>query len=73
MPTSRFVRLVGIPERTYRRWQAKARLGRPPKGPWPTPARDANREVILAKATTHQAWGHRKIWALARVKSLEVV
>jgi hypothetical protein len=40
MPTSRFVELVGVPERTYRRWQAKARGGHPLKGPWPTPAQD---------------------------------
>jgi putative transposase len=72
MPTSRFVRLVGIPERTYRRWQAKARQALPAKGPWPTPVRDAHREVILTKATTHQAWGHRKIWALTRFDGYEV-
>ena len=72
MPTSRFVRLVGIPERTYRRWQAKARRDLPPKGPWPTPVRDAHREVILREATTHAAWGHRKIWALARFVGHEV-
>ena len=29
MPTTRFCALVGIPERTYRRWQAHARAGRP--------------------------------------------
>jgi len=66
MPTSRFARLVGIPERTYRRWQQRARQGLPPKGPWPQPVRAAHREVIVDLATRHPAWGHRKIWAMAR-------
>ena len=29
MPTSRFVDLIGVPERSCRRWQAKARTDRP--------------------------------------------
>ena len=66
MPTTRFCALVGIPERTYRRWQAHARAGRPAKGPWPQPAREASREVITRLAAKHAAWGHRKIWAMAR-------
>ena len=66
MPTTRFCALVGIPERTYRRWQAHARAGRPAKGPWPQPAREASREVITGLAAKHAAWGHRKIWAMAR-------
>lgn len=66
MPTSRFVELVGIPERTYRRWQQRARQGRPAKGPWPAPVRTAHRDVIVDLSTDHPAWGHRKIWAMAR-------
>lgn len=66
MPTSRFCSLVGIPERTWRRWQHKAREGRLPKGPWPQPVRAAHRDVIIELATRHPAWGHRKIWAMAR-------
>lgn len=66
MPTPRFARLVGIPERTYRRWQQRARQGRPPKGPWPTPVRAAPRDVIIELATRHPAWGQRMIWAMAR-------
>ncbi len=31
-----------------------------------TPARDAHREQVVALATRHPAWGHRKIWAVAR-------
>ena len=66
MPTARFAALIGVPERTYRRWQAKARMGGPSKGPWPTPARDAHRAVVVDLATAHPAWGHRKVWAMAR-------
>jgi len=66
MPTARFCQLVGISERSYRRWQAKARAGHPPKGPWPAPVRLAHRQVIVAVAVQHPAWGDRKIWATAR-------
>lgn len=58
--------MLGIPERSYRRWQAKAVAGASPKGPWPTPARDRSRDVVVAIATAHPAWGHRKVWAMAR-------
>jgi transposase InsO family protein len=43
MTTARFARLLGVPERTYRRWQQRQRQGRPVKGPWPAPARDRGR------------------------------
>jgi len=66
MPTARFSRMIGVPERSYRRWQAKARGERPPKGPWPRPARDAARELVIRQALAHPAWGHRKIWAMVR-------
>jgi transposase len=66
MPTTRYSELFGIPERTYRRWQARARAGQPGKGPWPRPARSSHRVVVVALATQHPAWGHRKIWAMAR-------
>lgn len=66
MSTARFCRLIDMPERTWRRWQAKARAGGQPKGPWPRPARDAAKEVILAHALGHPAWGHRKVWAMVR-------
>ena len=66
MPTSRFCKLTGVPERSYRRWQAKARADRPPKGPWPQPARDAARPLATKHALAHPAWGHRKIWAMTR-------
>ena len=66
MPTTRFTRLVGIPERTYRRWQAKAKAGPPRKGPWPTPARDRRRQAVVKWAHKYPAWGHRKVWAMTR-------
>lgn len=66
MPTSRFTSLVGIPERSYRRWQARARGGLPPKGPWPTPAQDRVETMLVDLADRWPAWGHRKIAELAR-------
>ena len=69
MPTTRFCEKFGVPERTWRRWQARARHvpARPTRGPWPQPARSAStREVVLKHALAHPAWGHRKVWAMAR-------
>ena len=66
MSTSRFCELFDMPERTWRRWQAKAKQDRPPKGPWPQPARDAARSLTIMHATAHPAWGHRKVWAMVR-------
>lgn len=67
MPTSRFVRLVGIPERTYRRWQARQRDGRRARGPWPAPVCDRVEPVAAAYADRFPAWGHRKLAMLMRV------
>jgi hypothetical protein len=36
LPVSRFARLAGIPERTYRYRLGRHHAGQPPKGPWPT-------------------------------------
>lgn len=66
MSTTRFCSLIDMPERTWRRWQAKARAGVPPKGPWPRPAQDAAAELIDKHALAHPVWGHRKIWAMVR-------
>ena len=67
MPTSRFVGLIGVPERSYRRWQQRQRDGRPPRGPWPAPERDRVEPVAIAYADRFPAWGHRKIAMLMRV------
>jgi transposase InsO family protein len=66
MSTARFCELFDMPERTWRRWQARARVDRPPKGPWPQPARDGARMLTIEHAKAHPAWGHRKIWAMVR-------
>ena len=66
MPTSRWCERFGVPERTWRRWQANARQDRPPKGPWPQPARDAARPLVTKHALAKPEWGHRKIWAMTR-------
>lgn len=58
--------MIDMPERTWRRWQAKARLDRGPKGPWPQPVRSAARDLVVGHALAKPAWGHRKIWALTR-------
>jgi len=66
MPTARFCSLIGMPERTWRRHQARTRTGHPVKGPWPRPARTRVREAVRAHALAHPAWGHRKVWAMVR-------
>lgn len=65
--TSRFARLVGVPERSYRRWQQRGRQGRPAKGPWPAPARDRVEPAAVTYADRFPAWGHRKIAMLMRL------
>ncbi len=66
MSTARFCDLIDMPERTWRCWQAKVRTDRPPKGPRPHPVRVAVLDVVIAHATAHPAWGHRKVWAMTR-------
>lgn len=66
MSTSWFCQVFDVPERTWRRWQAKARAGQAPKGPWPRPVREPVRETVVAHALAHPAWGHRKVWAMVR-------
>lgn len=66
MSTSRFCAKFDMPERTWRRWQARARVERPPKGPWPRPARESVRDTAVRHALEHPAWGHRKVWAMVR-------
>jgi putative transposase len=66
MSTSRWCERFDIPQRSWRRWQAKSRSGARPRGPWPRPAREAARERVLKHAAEHSAWGHRKIWAMVR-------
>jgi transposase InsO family protein len=66
MSTARFCRLVDMPERTWRRWQARTRVGRPVKGPWPAPVAETIEAYVVKHAEAHPAWGHRKVWAICR-------
>jgi putative transposase len=67
MSTARWCRLFDVPERTWRRRQARAHVGeRQVKGPWPRPARQAAAELTRQHALAHPAWGHRKVWAMVR-------
>ncbi len=67
MPTSRFTRLIGVPERSYRRWQQRQRQGRPVKGPWPTPAADRIEPTAVDYADRYPQWGSRTIATLMRI------
>lgn len=69
MPTTRFCALLGIPRRSYARWQAQQRAGDGDavKGPWPAPVRVVVEDAAAAKAKQWPAWGHRKIHALLAV------
>ncbi|WP_200902555.1 integrase core domain-containing protein [Protofrankia coriariae] len=68
MPTARFCQLIGIPRRTYARWQATARADGPVgKGPWPAPVVDPLEPLAAKYAGDWPAWGHRKIHAMMAV------
>lgn len=67
MTTSRFVRLIGVPERSYRRWQQRQREGRPVKGPWPAPSADRIEPTAIAYADRFPQWGSRTIATLMRI------
>jgi hypothetical protein len=73
MSTARFCQLIDMPERIWRRWQAKARAGRQPKGPWPQPAREAASALACQYALAHPAWGHRRIWAMRELPPLRPI
>jgi putative transposase len=66
MSTARFCRLIDMPERTWRRWQARARAGVPARGPWPAPVAETVEPYVVKHAEAHPAWGHRKVWAMTR-------
>lgn len=71
MSTAGFCRLTGLPERTYRRWQQRERLGRPAKGPWPTPARDRLEPLAVACADRYPQWGSHAIASLLRLDGVD--
>lgn len=72
MSTARFCRLLDMPERTWRRYQARARDGEPLRGPWPMPVAEAVEPVVVKHAEAHTAWGHRKVWAMTRFDGHQV-
>jgi len=72
MSTTRFCRLIDMPERTWRRWQSRAHAGEPVRGPWPTPTSTAVTAAVVAHAEAHPAWGHRKVWAMTRYNGHQV-
>jgi transposase InsO family protein len=61
-----FCRVIGLPARTYYDRRARHRAGRSVRGPWPTPARDGIRAVVIGLALKYEMWGHRKIAWLCR-------
>jgi hypothetical protein len=67
MTTASFTRLIGVPKRSYRRWQQRARQGRPAKGPWPTPPADRIEPVAIGYAHRYPQWGSRTIATLMRI------
>lgn len=67
MTTARFTRLIGVPERSYRRWQQRQRLGRPVKGPWPSPSADRIEQTAIEYADRYPQWGSRTIATLMRI------
>jgi transposase InsO family protein len=71
MSTARFCRLVGMPERTYRRWQQRERQGRPAKGPWPTPSADRLEPAAVAYADRYPQWGSHTIASLLRIDGVD--
>jgi len=66
LPVSRFAELIDLPRRTYHYRLAKHRAGESAKGPWPAPVVDRIEPLVAKYAGDWDAWGHRKIWALAR-------
>lgn len=66
LPVRRFCAIVGLPARTYYDRRARHHDGQPPRGPWPTPARDRVAEHVIAMALAFPMWGHRKIAWLCR-------
>lgn len=63
---SRFSELIDVPRRTYQYRLARWRAGDPVKGPWPAPVVDRIEPLVAKYAEEWEAWGHRKIWAIAQ-------
>lgn len=72
MSISGFAELIGVSRRTYHYRLAKWRAGDPVKGPWPAPVVDRIEPLVAKYAERWDAWGHRKIWAIARADGHDV-
>ena len=72
MSTTRFCQIIDMPERSWRRWQARARAGEPTRGPWPMPVSTVVEAAVVKHAEAHLAWGHRKVWAMTRYDGQQV-
>ena len=70
---TRFCRAVGLPARTYYDRRARHHAGHEIRGPWPTPARDGIRAIVIEVALKYPMWGHRKIaWLCRHEHALDV-
>lgn len=73
LSVGRFCRIVGLPARTYYDRRARHHAGYRVRGPWPTPARDGIRAVVIEMALSFPMWGHRKIaWLCLHEHRIEV-
>lgn len=70
LPISRFAELIGVPRRTYHHRLARWRAGEP--AGWPAPVVDRIEPTVAKFAEAWPAWGHRKVWALARAEGHDV-
>ncbi len=71
LSVSRFAELIGVPRRTYHYRLARHRAG-DPEGVWPAPVVDRIEPTVAKYAEAWLAWGHRKVWALARADGHDV-
>jgi transposase InsO family protein len=71
LSVSRFAELIGVPRRTYHYRLARHRAGEP-LGVWPAPVLERIEPTVAKYAEAWPAWGHRKVWALARADGHDV-
>jgi hypothetical protein len=71
LSVSRFAELIGVPRRTYT-WRLARHRAEGPVGVWPAPVVDRIEPTVAKYAQEWPAWGHRKIWALARADGHDV-
>ena len=71
MSVSRFTAMLGIPERTWRRWAQREATGPQEKGPWPRPVQSEIETAVLELASQWPAWGHPRIAALLRARGYD--